>query len=167
MSGQPLSLSLRIIIGFHLVNLVLWFFGQMGAFFWYDTAASWGLQESRQGNDPAVIQNNIGTGLADTFIAFPLFAMAAWGLWRRKFYGVVCSWMVFYHSLYWPMVYWMSCLMYKQGNILHTPMTVPNVLIPGFIWCFAVWGSWYLCRREKNVLIWLQSETSGQYEVVE
>ena len=163
---EPLSVGLRVIVAFHLLNLLLWLFGQTGAIFWYDTIAKYGFQEPRDANDPAIIQVNIGIGLADTLIALPLFAMAAVGILRRQFYGVICSWMVFYHSMYWPMVYWMSCLMYKRAGILHSPVTVTNVLLPGMMWCFGAWGSWFLCRAEKSGLRWWESELHRNYQPV-
>ena len=116
---------------FTFFNLALCLCGQTGAYFWFDQAVVWKLQEPPNNNYPVIIKSNIGVGLADTMIALPVFAMAAVGLMRREFYGVICSRMAFYHSLSWPMVYDMSCLVYLKGNVRHTPVSLTNVLVPG------------------------------------
>jgi hypothetical protein len=159
---DPLSLPLRIIIAFHVLNLCLWLVGQTGAVLFYDTVAAMGLQDPRDDVDAALVETNRGLGLADTLIPIPLLIMSAVGLYRRKFYGAICSWMVFSWTLYWPMVFFCSQWFYKQNSIKHAPVTAVNAIVPAVFWCFAVWASWHLCRREKAVLYWWQTELEYQ-----
>jgi len=105
---ENFTLPIKLIIGFHVLNLVLWFFGQTWAVFDYDTAASWGLQDPRILIDPAIVEVNRGIGLTDTFILLPIFLLATIGLLKRKFWGNVFSWMAFALTFYWPVVFWCS-----------------------------------------------------------
>ena len=84
-TNKPLSLSLKIIIGFHIGSAVLWFFGQTLSIWQHELAASWGFQTNE--TDNAVIQYDRAIAMADTIILIPLHAMAAYGLLDRKFYG--------------------------------------------------------------------------------
>lgn len=88
-----IPLGIKIIIGFHLLNILLWTIGQGGAVISYDTIAQWGLQDSRELIDPVIVEVNRAIGLADMIIMIPLFLIAVIGLWRQKFYGAVFSWL--------------------------------------------------------------------------
>ena len=73
-----------VLIVFHLLNLVVWFFGQTLAFFYYDMVATWGLQEPRTLLDPAIVEVNRAIGLIDTLIMLPMFGVAAFGLFAMR-----------------------------------------------------------------------------------
>ncbi len=136
-----------VIIGFHVFSLLIWFFGQTLAIFAYDTVASWGLQGPRDQLDPAVVEVNRGIGLADSLVMLPLFIVAAIGLWRRRFYGAVASWLVFGMTLYWPVIFWCCQQFYAAAGIAHHPTSAAAVILPGALWLIAAWGTWYLARQ--------------------
>ena len=142
--SPDLTIGIKVIIGFHIVSFVLWFFGQTLAVFAYDLVAGWGLQDPRSLVDPVIVEINRAIGLTDTILMLPLHALAAVGLLQRRFYGAVASWLVFGITLYWPVIFWTSQGFYAAANITHMPMTVAYVLLPGVAALFACWGSWYL-----------------------
>ncbi len=144
--------GVKVIIGFHILNLLLWSFGQTGAVFFYDTVAAWGLQDPRALLDPAIVEVNRGIGLADTLVMFPLFAVAVVGLVRGKFFGAVASWLVFGITLYWPVVFWTSQLFFRRGGIEYRPTPAAAIVLPAAFMLFAAWGSWYLAKiwREET-----------------
>lgn len=144
--ASALPLGLKAIIGFHAVSFVLWFFGQSVAVVAYDTVAGWGLQDQRSLVAPVIVEVNRAIALTDTIVMLPLFAVAAIGLWRKRFYGAVASWLVFGMTLYWPVMAWASQGFYAQSGIAHQPVTLAHVLVPGIAWLVACWGSWYLYR---------------------
>lgn len=84
---KPLSLCMKVIIGFHIVSAMLWLFGQTLSIWQYELVASWGFQTPANLTENAVVQYDRGMAIADTFILIPLHAMAAYGLLERKFYG--------------------------------------------------------------------------------
>ncbi len=136
-----------LIVGFHLVSLVVWFFGQTLAVVDYDMVAAWGLQSPRAATEPAAVEVNRAIGLTDTIVMLPLFVPAAIGLLRRRFWGAVCSWLVFGMTLYWPIMFWASEAFYAQAGMRHVPFSLTTAVLPGAIWAIAAWGSWYLFRR--------------------
>ena len=144
-SGLPLGL--KVIIGFHVVSFVLWFFGQSVAVVANDTAAAWGLQDQRSLVDPVIVEVNRAIGLTDTIVMLPLFVIAAIGLLRKRFYGAVASWIVFGMTLYWPVVAWSSQGFYAAADIAHQPTTLGYIMVPGAAFLIACWGSWYLYRH--------------------
>lgn len=146
-----LPMGVKFIIGFHLFNLVIWFLGQTGAVFAYDTVARWGLQDPRELLDPVIVEVNRAVGLTDTLVMLPLFFVAAIGLLRRRFYGAVASWLAFGITLYWPVVSWCSQGFYAAADIRRAPMQVSYVIIPGALWLIACWGSWYLTRNRDAI----------------
>ena len=149
---SKLPAGIKIIIGFHLLNILLWTIGQGGAVISYDTVAEWGLQDPREVLDPVIVEVNRGIGLVDMIIMIPLFIIAVTGLWRKKFYGAVTSWMVFGISLYWPVNYWCSQFFYARAGIKHQPTPASNHVILLIIVTFSLWASWYLFRYyKKNV----------------
>ena len=113
----------------------------------YDTVAGWGLQDARDLVDPVIVEVNRAIGLADTIVMLPLFIVAAVGLIRRRFYGAVASWLAFGMTLYWPVVFWCSQGFYAAAGILHQPMALAYIILPGVLWLIACWGSWYLARN--------------------
>jgi hypothetical protein len=139
--------GVKVIIGFHVLSFVLWFFGQSVAVVAYDMVAEWGFQDQRSLVDPVIVEVNRAIGLADTIVMLPLFIVAAIGLLRRKFSGAVVSWLVFGMTLYWPVVFWTSQGFYAAANIRHQPTAVAGIVLPGALLLIACWGSWYLCRN--------------------
>ena len=111
-----LPIGVWIIIGFHIFSFIIWFFGQALAVVAYDTVAGWGLQGPRDQLDPAIVEVNRGIALTDTLVMLPLFIVAAVGLFRRRFYGAVASWLVFGMTLYWPVVFWCCQEFYAAGT---------------------------------------------------
>jgi hypothetical protein len=80
--------------------------------------------------------------------------MAIVGLLRKKFYGVVCSWMLLGIALYWPVVFVMSRFTYASADIRHVALRAEDLAITGIIFLFACWGSWFLCRSQELVQWW-------------
>jgi hypothetical protein len=146
-SGLPLGV--KVIIGFHVFSLVIWFFGQSVAVVAYDKVAEWGLQDSRALVDPVIVQVNRAIGLTDTIVMLPLFIVAAVGLIRRRFHGAVASWLVFGMTLYWPVVFWCSQGFYAAASIRHQPTPLGYIILPGSLFLIACWGSWYLARKRE------------------
>jgi hypothetical protein len=144
-----MPVGVKVIIGFHLFSLILWFFGQTMAVVAYDLVAGWGLQESRLLLDPAIVQVNRAIGLTDTLVMLPLFVVAGVGLVRMRFYGAVASWLAFGMTLYWPLVFWASQGFYSAADIRHAPTTAEQIILPGTLWLVAIWGSWYLFRNRE------------------
>lgn len=139
-----------VIVGFHIFSLVIWFFGQTLALVAYDTVATWGLQPPRAELDPAIVEVNRGVALADTLVMLPLFIVAATGLYRRRFYGAVSSWLVFGMTLYWPLVFWCCQKFFAATGIAHQPTSLAAVILPGALWLIAAWGTWYLARHRSS-----------------
>lgn len=142
-----LPIGIKVIIGVHLFSLVIWLVGQTGAVVAYDTVAGWGLQDSRALIDPVIVEVNRAIGLADTIIMLPLFVVATIGLLRRRFYGVVTSWLAFGMTLYWPVVFWCSQGFYAAAGIRHQSLSAPTIILPATLMLIAVWGTWYLARN--------------------
>jgi hypothetical protein len=149
MIASKLPLGIKVIIGFHIFSFVIWFFGQTGAVVAYDIVAEWGLQDSRDLVDPIIGEVNRAIGLTDTLIMLPLFIVATIGLLRRRFYGAVASWLIFGMTLYWPVIFWCSQGFYVAAGIRHAPMQLFYILLPGALFLFACWGSWYLARNRE------------------
>jgi hypothetical protein len=141
--------GVKVIIGFHLFSLVIWFFGQSVAVVAYDMVAEWGLQDSRALVDPVIVEVNRAIGLTDTIVMLPLFIVAAVGLLHRRFYGAVASWLAFGMTLYWPVVFWTSQGFYAQAGIRHQPMSIVAIILPAVLLLIACWGSWYLYRNRE------------------
>jgi hypothetical protein len=119
--------------------------------------ASWKLQEPRSIVDETVVATNQAIAMADTAIMLPLFVMSIVGLHQRKFYGVVCAWMVFGITLYWPVVWWMSRITYKSAGIASVPLRGQDLLVTGAIFLFGTWGSWFL-YRQRDLLDWWKED---------
>jgi hypothetical protein len=147
--GSGLPRGVWVIVAFHVLSLVLWLFGQTGAVVSYDTVAEWGFQEPRALLDPVIVEVNRSIGLTDTIIQLPLFAVAAFGLIRRRFYGAVASWLVFGVTLYWPVEAWSSKYFYARADIMSQPPGGVYFALPGALFLFALWGSWYLARNRR------------------
>lgn len=157
-TNKPLSLGLKVIIGFHIVSAVLWLFGQTHSIWQHEMVASWGLQTSAAETEHAVIQYDRAMAIVDTLILIPLHAMSAYGLLNREFYGVICSWMAFSLSLYWPSIFIASRYTFATGGVQTPPTDVVSASVVGFIIAFSIWGSWYQCRRNKELLLWWEKD---------
>jgi hypothetical protein len=79
----------------------------------------------------------------------PLFAVAAFGLLRRRFFGAVASWLAFGMTLYWPVEFWCSKFFYGRAGITSPAATAPAIVIPAILLAVAVWGSWYLAKNRS------------------
>jgi hypothetical protein len=146
-----IQLGFKVVIGFHLLNILLWTIGQGGAVISYDTVALWGLQDAREFLNPAIVEVNRGIGLADIFIMIPLFIIAAIGLWRQKFWGAVFSWLALGITLYWPIVFLCSQFFFGQAGIKYNPTPVSTIVILSMILTFTIWASWYLAKNYKKL----------------
>ncbi len=147
---KKLSTAIKLIIGFHLFNIILWTIGQGGAVISYDTVAEWGMQDARELIDPVIVEVNRAIGLADMLTMMPLFIIAVIGLWRLKFYGAVTSWMVFGFSLYWPVVFFSSQYFYGQAEIKYNPTSISVIGLLSVIMIFSIWASWYLFKNYRQ-----------------
>lgn len=144
---NKIGLGVKIIIGFHILNLIMFVVGQGGAVVAYDTVAAWGLQEATESTDPFIILINKSIGLADFIIGVPLFILAILGLWRKQFWGFVSSWMVFGISLYWTSVAWSKQSYYHAASLRCEPFDIGTHIVLAFVFLFSLWGSWYLYKK--------------------
>uniref|UniRef100_A0A7R9VM25 EXPERA domain-containing protein n=1 Tax=Pseudictyota dubia TaxID=2749911 RepID=A0A7R9VM25_9STRA len=156
-SSPPLSLALKAIVVFHVVNAGLWLVGQTLAVWQYDLVASWGFQTPRELLDGAVVETNRAIGMADTIVLNPVYIMAAAGLLKRQFYGAICSWMAFALTMYWTSIGYALDIAYESGGIKNVPLDAFALAVISFDFAFSVWGSWYLCRSNE-VLVWWQKD---------
>lgn len=149
-SVEARPLGLKVIIAFHLISSFLWLIGQTGAVVAYDTVAELGLQDPRSALDPAIVEVNRAIGLADTLVMLPLHALAAFGLLRWRFYGVITSWLVFGVTVYWPIVFWCSQYFYARAGVTHNPTQPVAIILPGIMMVVALWGTWYLAKNRHR-----------------
>lgn len=148
MQKRP-KLGIKLIIGFHILNIIIFMIGQGGAVVAYDTVAEWGLQEARETADPFIIVINRAIGLADAIIGVPIFILATIGLWQTRFYGIMASFMVMGISFYWTTVAWIKQYFYIQANIKCEPFSVGTHSMLGFVFIFSIWSCWYLYKNRK------------------
>ena len=146
---KKLSLGIKLIIGFFILNLIMFVFGQGGAVVSYDYVAKLGLQEARETIDPVIVVINRGIGLADVLIGVPLFILAIIGLWCLRFYGAVFSWMVLGISFYWTTVAWAKQSFYIQASVKCEPFNAGVHSVLAFVFIFSVWASWHLFKNRK------------------
>ena len=146
---KSLPLGIKFIVGFHILNIIIWVIGQGGAVVSYDTVAQWGMQEPRDTVDPVIVVINRGIGFADVLIGVPLFILAVIGLWRMRFFGVVFSWMVLGISFYWTTVAWMKQYFYLQAGVKCQPFDIGTHGMLAFVFLFSIWASWYLFKNYK------------------
>jgi hypothetical protein len=143
------TLGIKLIIGFFILNLIMFVFGQGGAVVSYDYVAQLGLQEARETVDPVIVVINRGIGLADVLIGVPLFILAIIGLWRLRYFGLVFSWMVLGISFYWTTVAWAKQSFYIQASVKCEPFNIGTHGVLAFVFVFSVWASWYLFKNRK------------------
>ena len=141
--------GIKLIIAFLMLNLIIFIVGQGGAVVAYDDVAKLGLQEARETIDPVIVVVNSGIGLADVIIGVPLFIFAIVGLWRLRFYGAVCAWMILGISLYWPAVAWAKQAFYIQASIKALPFSFGTHGVLAFVVIVSLWASWYLYKHRK------------------
>ena len=146
---KKVTLGVKLIIGFFILNLILFVLGQGGAVVSYDYVAKLGLQEARETIDPVIVVINRGIGLADVLIGVPLFILAIIGLWRLRFFGAVFSWMVLGISFYWPTVAWAKQSFYIKASVECEPFNAGVHGVLAFVFIFSVWASWYLFKNRK------------------
>ena len=144
------TIGIKLIIGFFILNLIMFLFGQGGAVVSYDYVAKLGLQEARETIDPLIVVINRGIGLADVLIGVPLFILAIIGLWRHRFYGAVFSWMVLGISFYWTTVAWAKQSFYIQASVKCEPFNAGTHGVLAFVFIFSLWASWYLFKNRKS-----------------
>ena len=146
---KKVTLGIKLIIGFFILNLIMFVFGQGGAVVSYDYVAKLGLQEARESIDPVIVVINRGIGLADVLIGVPLFISAIIGLWRLRFFGAVFSWMVLGISFYWTTVAWVKQEFYLQAGVKCQPFDIGTHIMLAFVFLFSAWASWYLLKNRK------------------
>ena len=146
---KKVTLGIKLIIGFLILNLIMFVFGQWGAVVSYDFVAKLGLQEARETIDPVIVVINRGIGLADVLIGVPIFILAIIGLWRLRFSGAVFSWMILGISLYWPTVAWAKQSFYIQASVKCEPFNAGVHGVLAFVLIFSLWSAWYLFKNRK------------------
>jgi len=149
MKKNKVPLGIKLIIGFFILNLIIFVIGQGGAVVSYDYVAKLGLQEARETVDPVIVVVNRGIGLADVLIGVPLFVLAIIGLWRLRFFGAAFSWMVLGISFYWTTVAWFKQSFYIQASVKCQPFDIGTHGVLAFVFIFSVWASWYLFKNRK------------------
>ena len=146
---KSVPIGIKCIIGFHILNIIIWIIGQGGAVVAYDTVAQWGLQEPRATIDPFILMINQAIGLADFIIGVPLFIIAAVGLWQMRFYGFVFSYMVLGISFYWTTVAWVKQYFYLQAGVKSLPFDIGTHGMLAFVFLFSLWASWHLFKNRR------------------
>jgi len=144
---KKIQLGTKFIIGFHILNIIMWVVGQGGSVIAYDTVAQWGLVEARETVDPFCIVINKAIGLADVIIAPPIFIIATIGLWKMRFYGLMTSFMCFGIGFYWTTIAWVKQIFLIQAGVKCEPFDIGTHSMLGFVFLFSVWGSWYLYKN--------------------
>ncbi|MCP4215008.1 MAG: hypothetical protein GY765_10140 [bacterium] len=144
-----LPIGIKLIIGFHILNIIIWVIGQGGAAIAYDAVAKMGLQEPRETIDPVIAVVNMGIGFGDFLIGVPLFTLAVIGLWRMRFWGVVFSWMVFGIGVYWTTVAWTKQHFYLEASVKCQPFDMGTHFMLAFAFLFSIWGSWHLFKNQE------------------
>ena len=144
---KKIQLGIKFIIGFHILNIIMWVVGQGGSVIAYDTVAQWGLVEARETVDPFCIVINKAIGLADVIIAPPIFIIATIGLWKMRFYGLMTSFMCFGIGFYWTAIAWVKQIFLIQAGVKCEPFDVGTHGMLGFVFLFSIWGSWYLYKN--------------------
>ena len=139
----------KLIIGFFILNLLMFVIGQGGAVVSYDYVAKLGLQEARETIDPVIVLVNRGIGLADFLIGVPLFIFAIIGLWRLRFFGAVSSWMILGISIYWTTVAWAKQYFYLQASVKSQPFDIGVHAVLAFVFIFSLWASWHLFKNRN------------------
>jgi len=151
-SGK-LPLGMKVLMGFLIFHLLI-VLTQTWAFFDYDLMARKKLQEPRFLADEAVVQSNRAICAAHSVVMLPLNLMALAGLARHKFYGVVSTWMLLGTALYWPVNFVASRFTYASAGIRHVGLNGGDSGICAFVFLFACWGSWFLCRSSSSIEWW-------------
>ena len=146
---KKIQLGIKFIIGFHILNIIIWIVGQGGSVIAYDTIAQWGLVEARETVDPFCIVINKAIGLADVIIAPPIFIIAVIGLWKMRFYGLMTSFMCFGIGFYWTAIAWVKQIFLIQAGVKCEPLDIGTHIMLGFVFLFSIWGSWYLYKNRK------------------
>lgn len=149
----PLPSGIKILMGFLLFHLLI-VLTQTWAFFDYDLMARNKLQEPRFLADEAVVQSNRAICAAHSVVMLPLSFMALIGLARHQFYGVICTWMLLGTALYWPVNFVASRFTYSSAGIRHVELNGGDFGICAFVFLFACWGSWLLCRSPQLLEWW-------------
>ena len=144
-----IPLSIKFIIGFHILSIIFWIVGQGGAVVAYDTVAKLGLQEAREAIDPVIAVINRGIAFADILIGVPLFILAVIGLCLKRFWGIVFSWMAFGVNFYWPAVAWSKQYFYLEASVKCQPFSIGVHFMLAFVFLFSAWGSWYQYKNRK------------------
>ena len=144
---KRLTLAIKFIIGFHILNIIFWVVGQGGSVIAYDTVASWGQVEARETVDPFCIIINKAIGLADVVIGPPIFIIATIGLWKMRFYGLMASFMGFGIGFYWTAIAWVKQIFLVQAGVKSEPFDIGTHGMLAFVFLFSVWGSWYLYKN--------------------
>lgn len=137
-----IPLGIKLIIGFLIINIVMWILGQGGAVIANDTVAKWGLQEPRETIDYTILVTNRGIGCADVIIGVPLFIIAVIGLRRMKFYGAAFTYMVLGISFYWTTVAWIKKYFYLQAGLKNLPFDLGTHTMLAFVFLFSLWTVW-------------------------
>ena len=143
---KKIQLGVKFIIGFYILNIIFWVFGQGLSVIAYDTVAQWGLVEARDTVDPFCIVINRAIGLADVIIGPPIFIIATIGLWKMRFYGLMTSYMGFGIGFYWTAIAWVKQTFLIQAGVKCEPFDVGTHGMLAFVFLFSVWGSWYLYK---------------------
>ena len=144
---KAVPLGIKVLIGYFLLSVVIWIIGQGGAVISYDTAARLGFQVPTEGLDPVLVEVSRGIALGDVLIQVPLFALAAIGLWRLRFYGAVVSWLALGTNLYWTTVAWAKQYLQIQAGVECQPFGIATHSMLAFSFLSSVWASWYLFNK--------------------
>ena len=141
-------LGIKFIIGFFILSIPIWIFGQGGAVVAYDFVAELGFQHDiRENVDPVMIETGRGIAFADAVIQLPFFILGVLGLWRLRYYGAVASWMALAIHLYWITVAWAKQYFYLNASFKCEPFPVSLHGVLAFFFLFSVWASWYLFKK--------------------
>ncbi|MFC1887368.1 hypothetical protein ACFLYK_01010 [Candidatus Cloacimonadota bacterium] len=101
----------------------------------------------RENVDPVMIETSKGIAFADVVIQLPFFILAAIGLWRLRYYGIVASWIGLGINLYWITIAWAKQYLYLNASFECEPFPLALHGILSFFFLFSFWGIWYLFKK--------------------
>eukprot|EP01083_Nonionella_stella_P208338 756128_1 len=127
------------IASLQLLTALICLTGQTTGIFFYDWAASLGLQEGRTEVPEAIVQVNRAFCTSDTILYIPLLISSAYGLFCKKRWSWVCTAASAGIHSYWSITVSFMILFLNKNDVEGYTYHVP-VKIWGFIGFYMVYG---------------------------
>ena len=146
------KISFKILIASSILLTLFLLIGQTFSLINYETAVTFGLQESVEEVGDVGIAFAKGFALADTIIYIPLLIAGIIGLLRQKKYGVFTLLAACAISVYWPIVHLYAIFIERNTIVLHSEKYVSFPIILSLIILYGLWGMWYLFNNQNNLI---------------